>query len=448
MAPPIYDGGECTHCEGEAGDDHGYDEETPCDDCGWYRRTSDGFRYPPGLPHRKAFTASTWQLALERVEQIQEDFPNLTKGQVVDAVDVIGDIDDENSTKARNFLDRQERKNRIIEEFPEIRKDLIDKVENIMQLTLKRKEFEDALRAVMNGVMARRSDRESAASATKHDGGSALFNKTFDLEFEEMIIDMYQRVLGCFRCHNKSASQRCTKCLVAVYCNRTCQAADWKDKERPHKAVCKTYCDNRAPLPGQQSEMKQPFPIALYSIGVIRHDFILEDLMEKRTELFLEEAARAFDKEDPSPIPGNSHPMSMQISVVHNLDHARLQASVSFVAGLGKIDVPFVIFKVVDEGYALERMIHPPLGGPGDIPEEVRTKVLENLASFLTKAKEKNIEIISLTCGRGCMWMADDDSNELLKDCNVGKPLNVIPSMDYVVSGAMNSSAEEACRQS
>ena len=202
-----------------------------------------------------------------------------------------------------------------------------------MQLTLKRKEFEDALRAVMNGVMAKRSDRESAASAQNNDDGSGLFNKTFDLEFEEMVIDMYQRVLGCFRCYNKSASQRCTKCLVlgcfccynksasqrctkclvAVYCNRRRQAVDWKDKERPHKAVCKTYCDNRAPLPGQQSDMKQPFPIALYSIGVIRYDFILEDLMEKRTELFLEAAACAFDKEGPSPIPGNSHPMSMQI---------------------------------------------------------------------------------------------------------------------------------------
>ena len=134
-----------------------------------------------------------------------------------------------------------------------------------MQLTLKRKEFEDALRAVMNGVMAKRSDRESAASAQNNDDGSGLFNKTFDLEFEEMVIDMYQRVLGCFRCHNKSASQRCTKCLVAVYCNRGCQAADWKDKERPHKAVCKTYCDNRAPLPGQESDIKQPFPIALHS---------------------------------------------------------------------------------------------------------------------------------------------------------------------------------------
>ena len=445
MAPPLYDGGECTNCEGEAGAENGYDEEIPCDECGWYRRTSDGFRYPPGLPHRKAFTASTWQLALERVEQIQDDFPNLTKGQIVDAVDVIGDIDDENSTKARDFLDRQERKNRVIEEYPDIRRDLIEKVENIMQLTLKRKEYEDALRAVMNGVMIRRSNRDSAAGAHDNDN---LFNKSFDLEFEEMVIDMYQRVFGCFRCYNKSASQRCTKCLVAVYCNRRCQAADWKDKERPHKAVCKTYCDNRALLPGQESDIKQPFPIALYSIDVIRYDFILEDLMEKRTELFLEEAARAFEKEGPSPIPNNSHPMGMQISVVHNLDHSRLQASVSFVAGWQKIDVPFVIFKVVDEGYRYEQMIHPPHGGPGDIPEEVRMKVLENLASFLSKAKEKNIEIISLTCGRACMWMADDDSKDLLKDANGGKPLNVIPSMDYVVSGAMNSAAEEACRQS
>mmetsp|Transcript_13113 Transcript_13113/g.37382 ORF Transcript_13113/g.37382 Transcript_13113/m.37382 type:complete len:445 (-) Transcript_13113:35-1369(-) len=442
---PIYDGGECTHCEGDAGAEHGFDEETPCDECGWYRRSSDGFRYPPGLPYRKAFTASTWQVALDRVEQIQEDFPELTKGAIVDAVEVVGDNDDKDGSKAREVLDKNDRENRIQEEFPEIRKDLIAKIGSMLDLTLKGKEFEDALRAIMNGAMARRSDRESAAGTRDIED---LFNKSFDLEFEEMTIDMHQRVLGCFRCHNKGASQRCTKCLVAVYCNRKCQAADWKNKSRPHKQVCSTYCQNREPLQGQQSDIKQPFPIALYSIGVVRYDFLLEDLMEKRTDLFLEEAAFAFDKEKPSAIPTGSHPMGMQISVVHNLDHARLQASVSFVVGWQKIDMPFVIFKVVDEGYGLEQMIHPPLGGPGDIPREVRTKVLENLKSFLSKAKEKNIEIISLTCGRGCMWMTDDESKGLLKEANGGKPLNVIPSMDYAMSGAMNAATEEACRQS
>jgi hypothetical protein len=50
------------------------------------------------------------------------------------------------------------------------------------------------------------------------------------------------------------------------------------------------------------------------------------------------------------------------------------------------------------------------------------------------------------------MWMADDENKDLLKDANGGKPLIVMPSMDYAMgsamSGAMNAAAEEACRQS
>ena len=92
--PPIYDGSECTYCEVDAGAEHGFDEETPCDECGWYRRRSDGFRYPSTLPEVKAFTASTWQLALNKVEQIQEDFPELSKGSIVGAVEVVGVDDD------------------------------------------------------------------------------------------------------------------------------------------------------------------------------------------------------------------------------------------------------------------------------------------------------------------------------------------------------------------
>lgn len=443
--PPIYDGSECTYCEGDAGAKHGFDEETPCDECGWYRRRSDGFRYPSTLPEVKAFTASTWQLALNKVGQIQEDFPELSKGSIVGAVEVVGVDDDEYGTEARAVLAKSVRDKRVEAEFPDIRRDLIGMIGAMLDLTPKGEEYEDALREIMSGVMMRRRERESEGP---HDDES-LFNKNFDLEFEEMTIDMHQRVLGCFHCQSKSATQRCTKCLVAVYCNRKCQAADWKDKSRPHKQVCSAYCDNRKPIPGQDGGMKQPFPIGLYSIGVVRYDFLLEKLMEKRTDLFLEAAALAFDKEEtPSAISTGRHPMGMQFSVVHNLDHSRVQASVSLVVGWQKLDVPFVIFKVVDEGYRLQRMIHPPHGGPGDIPGEVRAKVVETLKDFLSKAKEKNIEIISLTCGRGCMWMADEESKDLLKDANGGEPLMVMPSMDYAMSGAMNAATEEACRQS
>ena len=123
--PPIYDGSECTYCEGDAGAEHGFDEETPCDECGWYRRRSDGFRYPSNLPEVKAFTASTWQLALNKVEQIQEDFPELSKGSIVGAVEVVGVDDDEYGTEARAVLAKSVRDKRVEAEFPDIRRDLI-----------------------------------------------------------------------------------------------------------------------------------------------------------------------------------------------------------------------------------------------------------------------------------------------------------------------------------
>ena len=216
--PPIYDGSECTYCEGDAGAEHGFDEETPCDECGWYRRRSDGFRYPSTLPEVKAFTASTWQLALNKVEQIQEDFPELSKGSIVGAVEVVGVDDDEYGTEARAVLAKSVRDKRVEAEFPDIRRDLIGMIGAMLDLTLKGEEYEDALREIMSGVMMRRRERESEGP---HDDES-LFNKNFDLEFEEMTIDMQQRVLGCFHCQSKSATQRCTKCLVAVYCNRKC----------------------------------------------------------------------------------------------------------------------------------------------------------------------------------------------------------------------------------
>ena len=134
--PTIYDGCECTHCEGDAGAEHGFDEENPCDECGWYRRSSDGFRYPSGLAEVTAFTASTWQLALNKVEQIQEDFPELSKGSIVGAVEVVGDDDDEYGTEARAVLAKSLRDKRVEAEFPDIRRDLFGRIGAILDLTL------------------------------------------------------------------------------------------------------------------------------------------------------------------------------------------------------------------------------------------------------------------------------------------------------------------------
>ena len=50
---------------------------------------------------------------------------------------------------------------------------------------------------------------------------------------------------GCFMCHaTGSAMKRCTRCLVAFYCDRKCQKAPWP----AHKKKCKEHTKNKVPL--------------------------------------------------------------------------------------------------------------------------------------------------------------------------------------------------------
>ena len=49
---------------------------------------------------------------------------------------------------------------------------------------------------------------------------------------------------GCYRTevHDKPRFSRCSKCKVAIYCSRDCQATDWKAR---HKKVCKSAAEQR-----------------------------------------------------------------------------------------------------------------------------------------------------------------------------------------------------------
>lgn len=40
---------------------------------------------------------------------------------------------------------------------------------------------------------------------------------------------------NCWMCYGNSSRNLCSKCGVAIYCNRTCQVLDWKN----HKKYCK-----------------------------------------------------------------------------------------------------------------------------------------------------------------------------------------------------------------
>lgn len=100
------------------------------------------------------------------------------------------------------------------------------------------------------------------------------FNQNFAEERENYLLDLVRENRGCFNvnCCDRSASKRCSKCQVAVYCSRDCQREDWK---RAHKTACKLYCDNTATdTRPEGSGQKGAVAIGLFSIGLIDEDIL------------------------------------------------------------------------------------------------------------------------------------------------------------------------------
>lgn len=135
-----------------------------------------------------------------------------------------------------------------------------------------------------------------------------------------------------------------------------------------------------------------PVPVALACIGLISSDKILEMCMDKRTDAFLDEVARV-----------GTDPVTLGISiaVIWNLDMARLQVSSRFIDGeMDIVDTNMIVMQIISENPHLQRMIHPLDGGAGDLPEGARRRVVFKLGEFFQKARDRNIGVSSMTCGR------------------------------------------------
>ena len=409
----IWDGSSCTSCvEPNPDVDNGVSEDTPCEDCGWYRGLLSGERYPPG------YNATSWRYATERIAELREEFPQFPKGMIAETVRRVGE-DDMGGEKARDALTCTQAAKQMAEEFPNLSTDDVSwlvgaatKDDSNIMYDL------DKVRELMTSLEKKREER------TKRQEELGLnFDRKFDSPDSEVLIEVMQSINGCFYCHTEGAKARCTKCKVAVYCNRECQAASWKNKDVPHKEECKTYCENVAPM--REGSDPGPVPVALACIGLISSDKILEMCMDKRTDAFLDEVARV-----------GTDPVTLGISiaVIWNLDMARLQVSSRFIDGeMNIVDTNMIVMQTISENPHLQRTIHPLDGGPGDLPAGARRKVIFKLGEFFQKARDRNIDVSSMTCGRATLWLHNEQEwKDRLIAANDGGRMMIMPSTQYM----------------
>ena len=156
-------------------------------------------------------------------------------------------------------------------------------------------------------------------------------------------------------------------------------------------------------------------------IGLISSDKILEMCMDKRTDAFLDEVAR---------VGTDPFTLGISIAVIWNLDMARLQVSSRFIDGdMNIIDTNMIVMRTISENPHLQMMIHPLDGGPGDLPPGTRKRVIFKLGEFFQKARDRNIGISSVTCGRATLWLHNEQEwKDKLIAANDGGRMIIMPS--------------------
>jgi len=285
------------------------------------------------------------------------------------------------------------------------------------------------------------------------------FNHNFADEDEEYLIGVVRKARGCFNvnCREPSATKRCAKCQVAVYCSKECQFNDWNDDNVPHKKVCKLYRDNTAAdMRPEGNGQKGAVALGLLSVGLITEE-VCTKAMKDRSDAFLAEAKRCLDIDLKNDEYGfRKATIGLAAAVVCNLGKIRLQCAATvhdseseIGFGRGMVTVNHIIFEEVGEGgdEDVRRRLHPP-SGAGDIPEQCRDVVVEKLKSFFRRANNKyGISIQSVNYGRGMSWMSDEDFRDAKKELegvNGGNMIIWIPDMAYAMEDAMRDATKTA----
>jgi hypothetical protein len=242
------------------------------------------------------------------------------------------------------------------------------------------------------------------------------FNKDFDQDFDKQLIDVYKQQAGCFACRKPDASLKCARCQIAFYCNRDCQVQDWKGQ---HKQLCNTWCDNRA----EEDGCKGPVPICMRSCGFIGENSMVQ-AMQVRRDLFFKEVKRAAAP--------TGLRLSLTASVIGMFGKIRLVAIVHLVdEDFQQINVSHVLVDTVDE--ASNAAVNALYQGSGTISDATREKVLEGLCVLATQAKEHGGLVVSMTFGRGLMFLTDCKPFQERVNEAAGFKIMWVPDKQYVV---------------
>lgn len=217
------------------------------------------------------------------------------------------------------------------------------------------------------------------------------FNRDFDLDLGNKLLDLYKKEVGCYSCRKPDASQRCSRCQAAWYCNRECQSKHWK---KGHREACKTWCDNRA----EENGTKGPIPICMYSCGYIGKDSWVK-AMDMRRDVFLRELKRSVTNE-------TCH-LSLTMGVVQMFGTIQLVGGVKFVdEEMNIITVNHLFLQAVDEGnQEAVRLLYQ---GSGTISDIAKQKVQTAFCEISAMIKAQGAEIVSITFGRGIMYIKED----------------------------------------
>lgn len=294
------------------------------------------------------------------------------------------------------------------------------------------------------------------------------FDHDFAREEEDYLIGLVQENVGCFNssCRARGAKKRCSRCGVAVYCSKSCQAADWRRSPCGHKGACKMYLDNTAvDTRPEGNGQRGPVAIGLYSIGLI-DDETLSRAMCDRSASFLREAKKHIKNEfetDDGRYKGfgfRKPTISLAAGVVYDMEKARLVCAATFavkeeggsrekkdrfeaIVNQKTVTVNYILHEVVDDGgVEVQRRLHPSLGGSGDVSEECRAKVIEELYLFVRMVGDYGMAVKSITYGRGLMWLRDkewEDKKRMIDEANDGDGNRIIwmPDVSYVQEDMM-----------
>lgn len=250
------------------------------------------------------------------------------------------------------------------------------------------------------------------------------FNKDFDAELGRQLIECLKNGSKCIVCEGVNATLRCSACRTVWYCSKVCQKKDWK---AGHKDICANWCCNR--------DDGVCVPVNMRSQGYIDEEVFKECIME-RLHLFLKEFNRMSKLRR---FPPGVH---LQIAVIQILGRVRLGMATTMPGSENSfVDVNHIPLLPIDDGEAAAARINQ---GSGTISEAAKEKALEHLCMLVALFKEYEIFPVSITFGRGLMFMSSDtDFTDQIKEAGNGYMM-FMPSSDYAMDNVMDAAMRAA----